>query len=326
MRESALLVASSDADAPTIRACLRAFDLDLLVVDARAVLPWWRPVLFPLILCEVPLPSGADGVVRSALSRGNPVTPVVFLGGTSGDADPGDVPPVKLKECLPGRLNRVGLSQAITRALLRRRIAVQLRANGGVGACDEAILKEAAEHVTGRLEASEKLARGHSGSVAGLAARLAAHHGLSPTEIESARLAGVLHDVGKVQLPNEILCKPGALSSSEWLTVRRHPEAGAQILLGVEAFAPVAVYVRHHHERYDGRGYPRGLHDGQIPLVSKIVAVADAYHAMVTPRAYRATSGVRYAAAELHRHAGRQWDPEIVGGLFSCCPELAAGG
>jgi diguanylate cyclase (GGDEF)-like protein/putative nucleotidyltransferase with HDIG domain len=151
----------------------------------------------------------------------------------------------------------------------------------------------------------------HSYVVAELSARIAGLLGLAPEEVELVRLAGSLHDLGKLAIPEEILRKPGALNESELLVLRRHPQIGYRMLrsLGVE---PVSTWVLHHHERWDGRGYPYGLSGEDIPLGSRILLVADAYDAMTSGRIYQAQVDHEEAVAELERCAGTQFDPQVV--------------
>jgi diguanylate cyclase (GGDEF)-like protein/putative nucleotidyltransferase with HDIG domain len=151
----------------------------------------------------------------------------------------------------------------------------------------------------------------HSYVVAELSARVAGLLGLDAEEIELVRLAGSLHDLGKLAIPEEILRKPDALSESERLVLRRHPQIGYRMLrsLGVE---PVSTWVLHHHEHWDGRGYPHGLGGEEIPLGSRILLVADAYDAMTSDRIYREHVAHEEAVAELERCAGSQFDPQVV--------------
>ena len=130
-------------------------------------------------------------------------------------------------------------------------------------------------------------------------------------QIELTRLAGSLHDLGKLAIPEEILRKPGALNESERLVLQRHPQIGYRMLesLGVE---PIADWVLHHHERWDGSGYPDRLRGEQIPLGARIIFVADAFDAMTSERVYRKPLSDRDAVAELERCAGTQFDPAVV--------------
>jgi HD-GYP domain-containing protein (c-di-GMP phosphodiesterase class II) len=132
--------------------------------------------------------------------------------------------------------------------------------------------------------------------------------------------AAVLHDVGKLGLPDTVLGKPGPLSSEEWASMRQHPEIGRQVLEGVAFLAPVLDIVATHHERWDGQGYPGRLAGAAIPLAARIIAVADAYDAMTTDRPYRPALPEATARAELERGRGGQFDPQIVDAFLGHTP------
>ena len=149
----------------------------------------------------------------------------------------------------------------------------------------------------------------HAANVAALAVRVAEELGLERDEVELLGLAAAVHDVGKVEVAAAIIAKPGALDADEWESVRCHPSVGADLLRECEVPLSVAAIVRSHHERWDGAGYPDGLRGTDIPLGARIVAVADAYCAMLEERPYRRSLRPREARAELRIQAGRQFDP-----------------
>jgi two-component system, cell cycle response regulator len=151
----------------------------------------------------------------------------------------------------------------------------------------------------------------HCRTVGRYCAAIAEQLGLAPEGVKRIETAGILHDVGKIGLPDEILRKPGVLTEEEWHSLRRHPEIGARILAD-EAFADIRSWVLAHHERIDGTGYPRGLSGDQIPLAARIIAVADAYEAMTAERVYCAARSPESARTELLRCAGTQFDPKVV--------------
>ncbi|MBJ7459088.1 MAG: HD-GYP domain-containing protein [Thermoleophilaceae bacterium] len=133
--------------------------------------------------------------------------------------------------------------------------------------------------------------------------------------------AALLHDIGKIGIPNEILNKQGGLDEHEWEFMKRHPEIGERIVLPVPGFAAVAKAIRHEHERWDGAGYPDGLVGDEIPLASRIVLVCDAFHAMITDRPYRQSIGLVEARNEMVRNAGTQFDPDVVEALLTIIDE-----
>ena len=169
----------------------------------------------------------------------------------------------------------------------------------------------AAASLAHAVDARDAYTGSHSYMVGELAARVAKRMGLGSEEIELTRLAGSLHDLGKLAIPEEILRKPGPLNEAERLVLERHPQIGFRMLdsLGVE---PLATWVLHHHERWDGAGYPDRRTGEEIPLGSRILFVADAYDAMTSERVYRSKLSHERALAELDRCAGTQFDPEVV--------------
>ena len=180
---------------------------------------------------------------------------------------------------------------------------------------DRAARLRAAASLAHAVDARDAYTGSHSYMVGELAARVAKKMGLETEQVELARLAGSLHDLGKLAIPEEILRKPGPLNEAERLVLERHPQIGFRMLdsLGVE---PVASWVLHHHERWDGDGYPDRLGGDAIPLGSRILFVADAYDAMTTDRVYRSKLSHERAISELERCAGTQFDPDVVAALL----------
>jgi diguanylate cyclase (GGDEF)-like protein/putative nucleotidyltransferase with HDIG domain len=176
---------------------------------------------------------------------------------------------------------------------------------------DRAARLRAAASLAHAVDVRDAYTGSHSYMVGEIAGRVARRMGLEAEDIELTRLAGSLHDLGKLAIPEEILRKPGPLNEAERLVLERHPQIGFRMLdsLGVE---PVASWVLHHHERWDGRGYPDKLGEDQIPLGSRILFVADAYDAMTSERVYRRKLSHDSAIDELERCAGTQFDPHVV--------------
>jgi len=161
----------------------------------------------------------------------------------------------------------------------------------------------------------------HARTVGSYARRTSVALGLSENRVERVYAAGVLHDLGKLGIADAILYKAGPLDESEWREMKRHPEVGARIL-DHAGLLDIARWVRSHHERIDGLGYPDRLSDEQIPLEAKILAVANAYEAMIAERPYRRAMTVDQAREELVRCSGSQFDPDVVSAFLSAAPEL----
>jgi putative nucleotidyltransferase with HDIG domain len=168
------------------------------------------------------------------------------------------------------------------------------------------------ESLVNALDARDPYSAGHSVAVAVYARDLAAEIGLPPEEVRRTYLSGLLHDIGKIAVPDAILRKPAALTEEEFDEIRLHPVIGAQILMPSEHLQDVLPGVRHHHERIDGKGYPDQLRDADIPLQARIIAVADAYNAMTSDRPYRDAMHPELAQRILVQNQGMQHDPFLV--------------
>lgn len=173
------------------------------------------------------------------------------------------------------------------------------------------------------LEAKDPYTRGHSERVGAWSRRLATACGLPADEVETIGRAGLLHDIGKIGVPERVLGKPGPLTSEEWEQMRRHPLVGAQIVAPFESFAAAAFIIRHHHERWDGSGYPDALAGGAIPRGARIVAVADVWDALTSARPYRPALSRDDAIAILLAEAGRTLEADTVATFVTLVRDVA---
>jgi putative nucleotidyltransferase with HDIG domain len=168
-----------------------------------------------------------------------------------------------------------------------------------------------------RLELKEGYMGGHASAVGAIALAIATELRLSAADRRSVELGALLHDVGKLSIPDRVLMKPGPLNELEWEAMRGHATLGERLLARIVQQPEVLAAVRSHHERWDGSGYPDGKRGEEIPLPARIVAVADAFQAMIEPRPYRAPRTQASALAEIASQSGRQFDPACVRALFA---------
>jgi len=172
----------------------------------------------------------------------------------------------------------------------------------------------AAENLIRVVDAKDEYTGAHSERVAVLVEAIARELGVDEDSVEQLKVAGRLHDLGKIAIPDRVLQKPGALTPHEERQLAHHPQLGASLLDGMD-IRPVDVWIKHHHERWDGSGYPHGLAGEEIPFGSRLILVADAYDAITTDRSYREATSPDEAIVELTRNAGTQFDPKVVAAL-----------
>ena len=169
--------------------------------------------------------------------------------------------------------------------------------------------------MTTAIDAKDAYTCGHSERVGLLASRLALAAGLGAEEAERYRLAGLVHDVGKIGVAEAVLSKSGRLNDEEFAQIKKHPEIGHQILRDIPLMEDILPGVLHHHERWDGKGYPAGLAGESIPLIGRILALADTFDAMSSTRAYRPAMPRESVLAEIRRCSASQFDPKTGGTL-----------
>lgn len=165
------------------------------------------------------------------------------------------------------------------------------------------------------LQRKDQITRDHVVRVGELTGRVGEKAGLSPTRMRHLAAAAVLHDIGKLEVPDEVLGKPGKLTDSEYELIKTHAAIGGDLLAGSPALAAAAPFVRSHHERPDGRGYPDGLSSDDLPLEVRIIGACDAFDAIAHSRQYREGKGAEFALGVLREHAGTQFDPQVIAWL-----------
>lgn len=162
------------------------------------------------------------------------------------------------------------------------------------------------------VEAKDHYTRGHSDRVSAYSVLIGQHLGLSDSDINTLKIGGLFHDIGKIGIPDSILLKDSKLTDDEYSEIKNHPSIGAHILCNAKVFQDIIPIVKHHHERYDGKGYPSQLAGEDIPYFARIAAVADTFDAMTSKRTYRDALPLEVVKAEIERCAGTQFDPKIA--------------
>jgi response regulator RpfG family c-di-GMP phosphodiesterase len=286
--------------------------------------------LTPVVVTDLRMPGqGGIWLVREVRRRWPEVAIIVLTAGQDADAarqcldagaDQFFLKPVKLDE-FHHALERTRLSyeQRRAEALYRRRLEKAVRKQ--TRRVRHTFLS-AIDSLVRTMEERDPYTAGHSMRVRAYALRLAAALGLDDTQQRLLSLAAKLHDIGKVGVPEAVLNKPAALTMAEALAVRQHPEIGERILAPVIRNRTVLAAIRGHHERLDGAGYPDGLKGTAIPLLARVIAVADCFDALTSARAYRGPLSVAQALESLQASAGAHLQPEFVRAFVAVAPGL----
>ena len=182
---------------------------------------------------------------------------------------------------------------------------------------NSSVVRETLSRATAGVEANDIWTQGHSLAVSALAKRLAEAMRLSEEEVLACELAGLAHELGKIDVPKEILIKQGKLNAAEEKVVQRYPEIAAAIMRPLRTLAPLVPLVLHHQERWDGSGYPEGLKGDDIPLGAQIVGICDVYHALISRRAYRTALPEEEARQIIEQASGRLWNPQLAEELLN---------
>lgn len=282
---------------------------------------------FDLVLTDVRMP-GSDGMdLLNWISGHRPETAVVMLSGCddvklavramkAGALDY-IVKPFKLQDVSDTLGKAIGAHKdALARADHLRDLESTLEHRSDELQSTLHQLKEASQGtldaLASALDARERETKAHSKRVSEYSVHLARKMGVPEPDVEIIRQGSMLHDIGKIGIPDRILLKPDRLTDEEWIEMRKHPQIGAWIVNGVESLRPSASIVISHHERFDGSGYPLGLKESQIPLGARIFAVADTLDAVLSDRPYRCGQTYEHARREIESNQGAQFDPEIT--------------
>ena len=299
-----LVVDDGVANRELLRACLRGVDCE--VRDAEDGLAALRSVQVSppdLVLLDVQMP-GMDGYEVCRHIKAGPkgsLLPVVMVTSLDRSSDR-----IRALECGADDY----MSKPVDRTELVARVRSALRLKRVYDSLDSA--EQVIYSLAAAVEAKDPYTEAHTQRVAESARRIGARMGLPPEELETLYRGGIIHDIGKIGVPDAILLKRGELDSEERVKMNLHPVIGENIVAPLQSSAELRPMIRHHHERYDGTGYPDRLAEEDIPLLARILSVCDAYDALISDRPYRDHLSQEQAVAILEEGAGRQWDPRIV--------------
>jgi len=299
-----LVVDDGEANRELIEACLAGVDCQVrTAADGTSALKAIQASPPDLVLLDVQMP-GMDGFEvcgRIKASQASRLIPVVMITSLDDTSDRVRALEAGADDYMTKPVDRVELVARVTSMLRLKNVYDSL---------------DSAEHVifalAAAVEAKDPYTEAHTQRVAESARAVGARLGLGPSQLETLYRGGLIHDIGKIGIPDAILLKPGPLSADEQVTMHLHPIIGETIVAPLRTGAGLLPIIRNHHERWDGTGYPDRLAGTSIPQLARIVAVCDAFDALVNDRPYRARKTVEEALATLRAGAGCQWDPTVV--------------
>jgi putative two-component system response regulator len=259
-----------------------------------------------LVLSDINMPGSISGLeLIDALRERRPSLPIVLVTGSVDEASLQEALDRGAAGFITKPFKAVELTRKVDTAINRRLLTeVELR--------ERLLAPTVASVLANAIEVRDSSMEGHTERLAALALEIGRRERLSDQDLEALELGAVLHDVGKIGISDSILMKPGPLTADERAEIARHPEIGDRMLAPLALLESVRPIVKHHHERWDGRGYPDGLAGEEIPLLARIVSVADSIEAMSSLRPYRAPLDESDVVSELERGRGQQWDPRLV--------------
>lgn len=289
----------------------------VVLKSGKALLEYTRENLAPdLILMDISMPEMDGFEVVKELKKceaGWRDTPVIFLTGNE-DED------TETKGLSLGAMDFIRKPFVASVLVLRVKHAVELiRLQRNLEGMVEEKTREnenlflhVVESLADAIDAKDNYTKGHSGRVAIYSKEIAKRYGYDEKHQEQIFMMGLLHDVGKIGVPDEVINKPGRLTDEEFAKIKKHPGIGGKILGNIKEMPSLAAGAKWHHERYDGKGYPEGLSGEDIPEEARIIAVADAYDAMTSNRSYRGALPVEVVRGEIEKGKGSQFDPKFA--------------
>ena len=313
-----LVVDDEEGSRESFRMILKENHEILIAKDGQEGLDLLRREKPHLVILDVKLP-GIDGIdVLQRIKKIRPDVPVIVVSGLGTHKTVIDALKLGATDYLAKPIDVVQVKETVRKALFQAECEASLERQTGTNGLPsveqvlEATYLNTIKTLCKILVKKDPYTRAHSQQVTHYAILIGKELGLSKEELDVLEQAALLHDIGKVGIPDEILRKPGALTESEWEIMRQHPNIGQELLEHIKVLHLEQTMVRHHHERWDGEGYPDGLKEREIPLYARILNIADSFHAMIEDRPYRKALPLPVAIEELKKNSGTQFDPELV--------------
>lgn len=302
-----------------------------VAVDAQAALRIMEGDAFDVVLSDIVMPKTSGIGLLKSIKEASPFTKIILITGEPNVETSAEAVRQGAFDYLPKPVNRNTLCLTVARAVefkvledrnrmyhdslaerIRERTEKLVR-----------VLQQTANALGSAMEMRDSYTAGHQRRVTVLASAIALELELSEFQQEGLHMAGLLHDLGKISIPAEILSKPSRLSNAEFELIKGHPQSGYDILKEIEFEWPVAQIVLQHHERMDGSGYPNGIEGEDILMESRILGVSDVVEAMASHRPYRPALGMDKAIEEIEQNKGRLYDPGVVDACIKvCCGEV----
>lgn len=292
---------------------------------------------FSLVISDVMMPGMSGMELLRFLKRQDSTAAVVMITGVLDVATAVDCLRMGAYDYITKPFNLPAVRRAVERALEQRQLVMEnlsyqhelekkvreraIELQGALGEVEESY-QITLEALVTALDAREHETQAHSQRVREFTLTLARQFGIEGELLTQLGRGALLHDVGKIAVPDSILLKPGKLNEAEWVEMKKHPQTGYEILKGIQFLSPAAEIVLAHQERWDGKGYPNGLGERDIPLGARVFAVVDTMDAILSPRPYRNAMPFQAAADEILRFSGTQFDPQVVEAFLSIHGEV----
>ncbi|MEN6358403.1 MAG: HD domain-containing phosphohydrolase [Armatimonadota bacterium] len=287
---------------------LRSYGYEVSTADdSKSAIEMVKTHGYDLILCDLYL-HGITGLqFAKTVNRIHPHVPVIMITAFGDINASREALAAGASDFLTKPIEMLKLPIVIENNLQRKEVEAKRLSDERAD-----VLFKAIKALAAAIDAKSSYTISRSANMAELCLEIGREMGFTEDRLNTLELAAYIHDVGKISTPDSVLAKTGKLSDDEWVDILKHPGMGADFLAGIDELAEVAAIVRHHHEHVDGSGYPDGLMGDAIPLLARVLSIADSYEAMISERPYRSAMTWHNALQEICKNSGKQFDPDVV--------------